>query len=147
MGLFSKLFGEPPAPAERPVRPSTSPARANLGSRRILVVEPSIIMQKIIELTLDGATVVTAKDAQEAQAALRNGRFDLVLSAAILPDLSGYDLCASVKSQAAPIPFILLRGLSEPFDESRARQAGADAVIAKPFTPDGLIDEINRTLG
>ena len=67
MGLLSKLFGEPPAPAERPVRPSTSPARADLGSRRILVVEPSIIMQKIIELTLDGATVVTAKDAQEAQ--------------------------------------------------------------------------------
>lgn len=145
MGLFSRVFGEPPAPSERPVRPEAGSARADLRGRRILVVEPSITIRKIVELTLDGAVVVTATDAETAQAALRRGRFDLILAAANLGSLSGYDLCAAVKSQAA-IPFIMLRGSVEPFDENRARQAGVDAVIAKPFDPAALIDQINRIL-
>jgi len=145
MGLFSKFFGEPASPEGR-ARPSHIPSHAGLKGKRILLVEPSITIQKIVELTLDGATLVTTKDAKGAEAALRDGRFELVMTATILGDVTGYDLCASVKSQAAPIPVILLRGSYEPFDEERARQAGADAVITKPFAPDAFKAEITRVL-
>jgi DNA-binding response OmpR family regulator len=138
MGLFSKLFGESSAP-------KGAQAAANVAGRRILIVEPSITIQKVIELTLPGASIVAAKDAKEADVALRTGPFDIVIAAVMLSDRTGYDLCSTIKSSART-PVILLRGTLEAFDESRAKQCGADAVVSKPFEPAALVAEINRLL-
>ena len=138
MGLFSKLFGESSAP-------KSAQAGANVAGRRILIVDPSITIQKVIELTLSGASIVAAKDAKEAQAALRTGPFDMLITAVLLSDRTGYDLCSTIKSSSAT-PVILLRGKFEQFDENRARQCGADAIVSKPFEPQALVAEVNRLL-
>jgi len=139
MGLFSKLFGESQAP-------KTAQAHANVIGRRILVVDPSITIQKVIELTLPGASIVAARDAREADVALRTGPFDLVIAAVALSDRTGYDLCSTIKSSRAT-PVILLTGTFEAFDENRARQCGADSIVTKPFKSSSLTAEINRLLG
>jgi CheY-like chemotaxis protein len=139
MGLFSKLFGSGGAPGA-----SGSGAAAG---KRILVVEPSITIQKVIDLTLAGSSVVTTSDTSQAKKALGGGRFDVVILAVVMPDMNGYDFCAYVKSMAGrTTPVLLLRGSFEPFDEERARRAGADGVVTKPFTPDALLAEIDRVL-
>ncbi len=132
MGVFSKLFGG-------------VPSSRKFAGKRVLVVEPSITIQKVIELTLSDFSVVTASNAKEAKAALGKAPFDLVISAAILPDMTGYELCVHVKSSGRT-PVIVLTGTFEPFDENRARQAKADAVITKPFDSGTFVAEVERVL-
>ena len=138
MGLFSKLFGESSAP-------QTAQISAHVVGRRILIVDPSITIQKVIELSLSGASIVAAKDAKEADVALRTGPFDLVITAVALSDRTGYDLCSTVKS-SGPTPVILMHATLEPFDADRAKQCGADAILGKPFESSALATEINRLL-
>ena len=138
MGLFSKLFGPSSAP-------KTAEISANVLGRRILIVDPSITIQKVIELTLPGATIVAAKDAKEADVALRTGPFDLVITAVALADRTGYDLCSTVKS-AGSTPVILMHGTFEALDEDRAKHCGADSILTKPFESSALAAEINRLL-
>jgi len=140
VALFSKLFGSAGAPGA-----SGSGAAAG---KRILVVEPSITIQKVLELILADASVVTTSDTSQAKQALGSGRFDVIISAVVMPDMNGYDFCAFVKTMAGrTTPVLLLRGSFEPFDEDRARRAGATGVVSKPFTPEALLAEIDRVLG
>jgi CheY-like chemotaxis protein len=138
MGLFSKLFRESPSP-------KTAQASANVAGRRILIVDPSITIQKVIELSLPGASIVAAKDAKEADVALRTGPFDLLITAIALADRTGYDICSTIKSSGTT-PVILMHGTLEPFDKDRAKQCGADAILSKPFESSALAMEINRLL-
>jgi CheY-like chemotaxis protein len=138
MGLFSKLFGE--ASAQK-----TGQTAAHVVGRRILIVDPSITIQKVIELSLPGASIVAAKDAKEADVALRTGPFDLVITAIALSDRTGYDLCSTIKSSGST-PVILMHGSMEAFDAARAKQCGADATLSKPFESSKLAEEINRLL-
>ncbi|MDQ6802671.1 MAG: response regulator [Acidobacteriota bacterium] len=138
MGLFSKVFGASPTPKPAPVD-------AHVAGRRILIVDPSITIQKVIELSLPGASIVAAKDAKEADVALRTGRFDLLITAVLLSDRTGYDLCSTIKSSGTT-PVILMHGKFEAFDQDRAKQCGADAILSKPFEPSALATEINRLL-
>ena len=139
MGLFTKLLNR--TPAAKPAQTS-----AHVVGRRILIVDPSITIQKVIELTLPGATIVAAKDAKEADVALRTGPFDLVITAVALSDRTGYDLCSTIKSSNSATPVILMHGLMEAIDGDRARQCGADALLGKPFESSKLAEEINRLL-
>ena len=139
MGLFTKLLNR--TPADKPAQTS-----AHVVGRRILIVDPSITIQKVIELTLPGATIVAAKDAKEADVALRTGPFDLVITAIALSDRTGYDLCSTIKSSGSPAPVILMHGSFEPVDSARAKQCGADAILSKPFESSKLAEEINRLL-
>jgi DNA-binding response OmpR family regulator len=117
------------------------------AGKRILIVEPSITIQKVLELILADSSLVTTSDTSQAKKALGSGRFDVVISAVVMPDMNGYDFCAYVKSAAGrTTPVLLLPGSFEPFDEARARRAGADGVVKKPFTPDALLAEIDRVL-
>ena len=138
MGLFSKLFGDASAP-------KTAQVAAHVVGRRILIVDPSITIQKVIELSLPGASIVAAKDAKEADVALRTGPFDLVIAAIGLSDRTGYDLCSTIKSSGRT-PVILMHGIMEPVDGDRAKQCGADAILSKPFESSKLAEEINRLL-
>src|SRR5437764_15447136 len=124
MGLFSKLFRETSTPKR-------GEAVALVVGRRILIVDPSITIQKVIELTLPGATIVAAKDAKEADIALRTGPFDLVITAVKLSDRSGYDLC-SAGTSSGTTPVILLTGALESLHDTRASQRGADSILPQP---------------
>ncbi|HUP60413.1 MAG TPA: response regulator [Thermoanaerobaculia bacterium] len=132
MGLFSKLFAKP---AQSPVDPV-------LEGKRVLVVDPSITITKVIELTLGEGVVSTAATMQEATAVAANEHPDLVIASVVLPDGDGYQLCAMLR----PCPVILLRGAFETFDEGKAKLAGARAVMSKPFQPAELLDAVREAL-
>ena len=132
MGLFSRLFGGgQPTPAD--------PA---LQGKRVLVVDPSITITKVIELTLGENVVSSAASMQEATAKAISEQPDVVVAAAVLPDGDGYQLCAMLR----PRPVILLRGAFEPFDDAKAKLAGAHAVLSKPFQPAELLDAVRGAL-
>jgi CheY-like chemotaxis protein len=65
-----------------------------------------------------------------------------------MPERNGYEVAAFVKGNPATahIPVVLLTGAFEPIDESRARAAGCDGVLVKPFEPQIVIGRVKELL-
>jgi len=76
---------------------------------------------------------------------MRTTRFQLVISDLNMKPMTGLDLLKQIRSEHsfADVRFLLMTGSSS---LDLAETAGADGVIAKPFTAQGLRDKINQVL-
>ena len=114
--------------------------------KRILLADDSPHAQRMGAriLSEEGFEVTSATDGKAALAKLRELEPDVVLADAFLPGLSGYDLCQQLKSNPAcrHVRVVLTAGLLEPLDEQRARAAGCDAIIKKPFEASAVVETI-----
>lgn len=119
-------------------------------TKRILLADDSITIQKVVELTFsDGDYEVTAvNNGNKAIQKLSEMRPDIILSDIIMPEKNGYEVCEFVKShpEYRNIPVILLTGTFEPFDPDRADKAGCDAVVTKPFESQSLIHKVEELI-
>ena len=117
-------------------------------SKRILLADDSVTIRKVVELTFHDTElrVDAAATGEEALRLLRETAPDLVLADAVMPAPTGYEICRAVKASARPVPVVLLAGAFEPFDEKRAREAGADGWIRKPFESKALVERVRALL-
>ncbi len=115
---------------------------------QILVAEDSPTQAARLEAVLEGAGfgVMVAPDAERALELFRAQAFDLVISDVVMPGLSGYELCRSIKaeSRSRAVPVILVTSLDDPMDVIQGLECGADSFLRKPYEPDDLIDRIRR---
>ena len=118
--------------------------------KKLLLADDSITIQKVIGITFANEdyelTVVDNGDAALEKALSENP--DLILADVFMPGKNGYELCAAVRQEPMlqGVPVLLLTGTFEPFDENKARAAGADSWIAKPFESQALIDRVEELL-
>lgn len=116
----------------------------------ILLADDSITIQKVIELTFsdEDFKLHTVSNGQKAIDEIRAVKPDIVLCDIIMPEKNGYEVCEFIKTNAdlKHIPVLLLTGAFEPFDQERARQAGCDGFLAKPFEPQTLISKVRELL-
>lgn len=121
--------------------------RATRGT--ILLVEDDRSILRYLEVTLQraGYKVVTASDGLEAMKAAMAGTIDAVVTDAIMPHLSGYELCRFLRRHPKfqQLPVILLSGL-ERADSSHEAADRADIYLAKPVRPEELTDCLARLL-
>jgi CheY-like chemotaxis protein len=118
---------------------------------QILVADDSRTMRKILEMTFAGedAQVVTVDSGQAAIAAAQERRPDVVFADASMAAPDGYAVAEAIKSNPAlgQTAVILLASQQTPFDADRARQAGVDDHVLKPFDTQAVIDKLVQVLG
>jgi DNA-binding NarL/FixJ family response regulator len=99
-------------------------------------------------LTAEGFTVSTVKSGEAGLTALA-ARPDLVLCDIDLPDVSGFDILARVRSDGLlpiGVPFIFLTAYSQRTHQLQARQLGCDDYVTKPIDFELLIAIIRHRL-
>lgn len=113
---------------------------------KILVADDSIAVRKVAErlLTEAGLGVALAANGEEALAFLGKEQPDLVVTDVIMPDKSGYEVCAFVRSQSAlaKIPVLLISGIVNDEVTKQAAFCRADGVLKKPFQGTSLKDRV-----
>jgi two-component system, cell cycle response regulator DivK len=117
-------------------------------SKRILVVEDQEDNRQILRdlLANAGYDMIEAEDGQQAIAAAAQHRPDLILMDIQLPMLDGYEATRRIKADPAlnAIPIIVVTSYALSGDEERARAAGCDAYVAKPYSPRALLAKIRE---
>jgi CheY-like chemotaxis protein len=115
----------------------------------ILVADDSKTIRKIVEMALKASPfqLIEAASARATMEAVQRGP-DVILLDYYMPDGSGYDVCRAIKQNAATrhIPVVMMGGTYRNFDENMARQAGANAVITKPFKVDDLLGALKTAM-
>ena len=119
-------------------------------SKRILVVEDQEDNRQILRDLLTGAgfEVIEAEDGEAGVAAAAAHRPDLILMDIQLPVLDGYEAARRLKADAMlrSIPVIAVTSYALGGDENKARAAGCDAYITKPYSPRQLLAKVREYL-
>jgi CheY-like chemotaxis protein len=118
--------------------------------KTLLLADDSVTIQRVIELTFaqEDVRVVSVGDGRRAVQWMDSGSPDIVLVDVAAPEVNGYALAAHVRQSARlrHVPVLLLAGAFDPVDEDRARAAGCDAILVKPFEPQHLVNQVSTLL-
>jgi DNA-binding response OmpR family regulator len=116
---------------------------------RILVVEDDVHNGRIMLLILRraGYEAEVAADASAAFAAIATNIPSLILLDAQLPSMNGFDVCRALRDrdETRHTPIVFLTGTDTDQLRTKAREAGANDFIGKPYRTDELLDRL-RTL-
>jgi two-component system, cell cycle response regulator DivK len=119
-------------------------------THRILVVEDQEDLREIARLTLEGAgyEVVEAATGAEGIAKAESEYPDLVLMDIQLPVLDGYESTRRIKALPGKgrMTVIAVSSFAMTGDEEKARAAGCDGYVTKPYSPKQLVDFVRRSL-
>ena len=119
-------------------------------SKRILVIEDHEDNRRILRdlLTSAGYEPIEAVSGEEGVALAEAHRPDLILMDIQLPGLDGYEATRRIKANPAlhHIPIIAVTSYALSGDEVKAKEAGCDAYVTKPFSPRALLAKIREYL-
>jgi two-component system cell cycle response regulator DivK len=119
-------------------------------SKCILVVEDQEDNRRILRdlLRSAGFALLEAATGEEGIRLAESGRPDLILMDIQLPVLDGYEATRRIKAKAElrHIPIVVVTSYALSGDEAKARAAGADAYVTKPFSPRQLLGKIQQFL-
>lgn len=144
--------GQKMTPAQAHPAPP-QPERPALHSRRVLLVDEDTAVRSAAHALLEryGCVVETAPDGEQAMFMVRNsGGYDVVIADIRLPDMSGFQFMQKLQQvvDVEPLPLILMTGFGYDPDHSivKARQAGLQAILYKPFRLDQLLNTVEQVV-
>ena len=116
--------------------------------KRILVVEDQEDDRQIIRDMLAGTdyAITEAEDGEQALAAVAKERPDLILMEIQLPSMDGYEAMRRIRTDPAllSIPIIAVSSYAPNEEEQKARAAGCDDFVPKPYSPRQLRAKIRH---
>lgn len=119
-------------------------------SKTILTVDDSTTMRQMIAFTLTqaGFTVLETADGQEALELARTKGADLVITDVNMPRMDGITLVRELRQLGTYkfTPILVLTTESTPEMKAKGKEAGATGWIVKPFSPEKLLETVNKVL-
>jgi two-component system, cell cycle response regulator DivK len=119
-------------------------------SKRILIVEDQEDNRAILRdlLSRAGYALIEAADGEEGVKLAQREQPDLILMDIQLPVIDGYEATRRIKGVAElkSIPIIAVTSYALSGDEARARAAGCDGYVTKPFSPRELLTKVRTYL-
>ena len=118
--------------------------------KTILYVEDNEMNRQIVRDLLKRTTyrLIEAHDGEEGVAKALEARPDLILMDIQLPKISGLDATRKLRAEAATAntPIIAITSFALSGDDQKAKEAGATAYLAKPYSPRDLLGLIRKIL-
>ena len=127
-----------------PVTVSPQPAETSPG---ILVVDDERKIVDIVRAYLEREAfrVMTAADGREALRLFRAERPALVVLDLMLPHVSGWDVCRTIRAESS-VPILLLTARDDVTDKVLGLELGADDYVTKPFEPREVVARVRAHL-
>jgi len=114
---------------------------------KILIVDDDHTMTVLLStlLGMEGYEIATIQDWSKVLETVQMEHPDLILMDRFLPQSDGIDLVRTIKADPSTtsIPVLMTSGMDV---EERCLEAGADAFLLKPYSPDTLLDDIKSYL-
>jgi two-component system chemotaxis response regulator CheY len=108
---------------------------------RVLVVDDSTVMRKLIIRSLNAVGVTDIEEASDGERAIQafgEGNFNLVLTDWNMPKTSGLEVVKAIRATNSEIPIIMVTTEAERVRVQDAIQAGVTDYLAKPFEAETL---------
>lgn len=123
-----------------------------MTTKRILVIDDEYLVQEVIQATLEDVgewEVLVADSGNEGFNIAASEPLDAILLDVSMPIMDGIETLKKLKdnSTTQKIPVIFLTAKVLPTDKARFAQLGAAGMIAKPFDPMTLAQEVAGILG
>ncbi|MBW4573706.1 MAG: response regulator [Aphanothece sp. CMT-3BRIN-NPC111] len=110
---------------------------------KVLVVEDTPSELELVSKFLgdNGYSVISATDAKVGLAKALEQKPDVVVTDVVMPGMSGFELCRSLKNnpETKKLPIIVCSSKNQEIDRLWAMKQGADVYLIKPFTSEQLI--------
>jgi two-component system, OmpR family, alkaline phosphatase synthesis response regulator PhoP len=97
-------------------------------------------------LTREGYDVASAVDGEQALAAGRDRRHDLILLDLMLPGMSGLEVLRTLRREGVETPVIILSAKRDEVDRVVGLKVGADDYVPKPFSRPELLARVEAVL-
>jgi CheY-like chemotaxis protein len=119
-------------------------------SQKILVADDEVFMLRLLEMTLKkgGYEVTSCRDGKEALASAAAAPPQLIVLDVMMPGLDGLGALRQLKENPATceIPVVVLSAKGHALTRVEAETAGAVLFLAKPFSPNQLLGEVQKIL-
>lgn len=120
--------------------------------KRVLVIDDEDDIREVAQASLElmaGLEVITACSSAEGLSKATSEQPDAILLDVMLPDMDGLTVFQTLQHQPSThhIPVILLTAKVQASDQRRFAESGVKAMIAKPFKPALLAQEVLKILG
>lgn len=131
--------------------PSTRNSNGEKKALKILVVDDSLSMRKILQLDLtdSGFQAKTAASGLEALDLIEKEDFDLMVLDIEMPEMDGFELMSIIKDDPrfAGIPNMIITSRSGQKHRSKAFELGASAYLVKPYDQQLFLETVNKLVG
>jgi len=131
---------------DKRITPDIAPHATPDEGYSVLLAEDDPALRRYLQIVLlrAGYNVFAASDGLEAMKLLLSHSFDVVVTDAVMPNLSGHELCRFVRSteRLSHLPLVLLSAL----DPKNAEVEQADVFLTKPISPERLLECLERLM-
>lgn len=115
---------------------------------KIMLIDDDESMQMLVGQIVGraGYDFCCAATGCDGLAMLRAQRPDFLVLDVMLPDINGFDICRTIRSEGRMVPVMFLSAKGDIVDKSVGFKAGADDYLVKPFQPEELLLRIEAHL-
>jgi two-component system alkaline phosphatase synthesis response regulator PhoP len=121
---------------------------SNESKANILLAEDEENLHEALKLNLEmeGYTVTSAFDGNEALKAIANEYFDLIIMDIMMPEVDGISVLETIRVNANEVPVLILSAKNSSADRVLGLKKGADDYLTKPFNLEELLLRVSKLI-